>query len=262
MYKKSKLTLFLTPPLLYLLYLEKHFYSFTQGGPFMKHAYTLLLCITGFSIAQGAQNPNQTIIPEVTMAQQSLDSIITQANLDPIIAQALIAEVNALSQDATANLQQDIQDIRIAAAFTTLLEYTQNIAKSDPSISSFKPLISGLKYASHANVAKTLLLGALPGQLKNTPYYTDPYTESIGFILNDYVCNIIITALITALAPTSFGKALGINPNSRKTALASRIASALTAYSSWLLQKKFIILPLLQSQNSSTNKHKCSKNSK
>ena len=218
----------------------------------MKHSSILLSCIAGFSAIHSAQNPDLT--PQVAIVQTSLDNIITQANLDPIVAQALTDEINNLTQEASANIQQDMREIRAAATFTTLLETAQHMAKLDPSLANLKPFISSLKYSAHVNTIHKLLMGAFPGQFKDTAYYTDPYTESIGFILNDYVCNIITTALVVALAPTSFGKALGIDITAQKTTFATRIAAGLIAQCAWLLQKKFIVFPLLQqNQNNTAN---------
>src|SRR6266436_5418103 len=120
----------------------------------MKYASILLLC-TGFAAVHSAQNIDP--ISQVNLVQTSLDAIIAQADLDPIIAQALTDEINSITQEATANIQQDMQDIRIAAAFTTLLEAAQNLAKTNPSLMPFKSFIQSLKYSSHINVVQKLL---------------------------------------------------------------------------------------------------------
>lgn len=220
----------------------------------MKHNYTLLLllCSTGYSITQGAQIPDQIINSKINATQQSIDTIIAQANLDPIVAQALTAEVDTLTQQITANIQQDMQEIRIAAALNTILETVQKYSKSNSSIQSFLPLLTNLKYAARMNTIQKLIMGAIPGQFKNTPYYTDPYTETIGFTLNDYVFNYICTALVAVLTPTAFGKALSLTTTpSQKQALATRIVAGLVAHCAWLLQKQFIIAPLKQNQDNS-----------
>jgi hypothetical protein len=215
----------------------------------MKRSYTLLLCLTGFSIVQGAQAPDQMVNAQINESQQAIDAIIAQANLDPLIAQALTNEINNLTQQITNNMQQDAQDIRAAATFTTILETIQKTAKANSSYANLLPLLTNLKYAARVNTAHTLIMGALPGQFKNTAYYTDPYTESIGFILNDCALNAIVAALVTMLVPTSFGKALALNPSSQKTVLASQIIAGLAAHCAWLLEKKFIIIPMLQNQD-------------
>jgi hypothetical protein len=215
----------------------------------MKRSYTLLLCLTGFSITQGSQTPDQVINAKISESQQAIDAIIAQADLDPMIAQALTDEVNNLTQQVTSNMQQDAQEIRVAATLTTILETIQKTAKTNSSITEFLPLLTSLKYSARANTVHKLIMGAIPGQFRNTPYYTDPYTESIGFTLNDCALNAIVTALVAALAPTSFGKSLLIDPSSQKTILAARILAGIAAHCAWLLEKKFIIVPMQQNQD-------------
>jgi hypothetical protein len=216
----------------------------------MKHYYILLSCITGLSTIQCSQNnTDPNFNPQVTMVQNNLDTIISQANLDPIIAQALTDEINNLSQQAQANIQQDAQEIRVAATFTTLLETAQKIIKANPSLSGYSSILNGLKYAARANSIQKLLIGAYPGQFKDELYYTDPYTESVGFILNDYFFNILCTALVTVIAPTSLGAALSLTTTSSpKQVLATHFTAGLAAHCAWLLEKKFIISPMQQAQ--------------
>ncbi len=215
----------------------------------MNRNYILLLCLTGFSIIQGAQAPNQVITSQINETQQSIDAIIAQANLDPLIAQALTNEVNNLTQQITNNMQQDAQDIRVAATLTTILEAVQKTAKANSSYATLLPLLTDLKYAARINTVHILLMGALPEQFKNTGYYTDPYTETIGFTLNACALNTIIAALVVMLAPTSFGKSLALNPSSQKTTLTTQIIAGVAAHFAWLLEKKYIIIPTLQNQN-------------
>jgi hypothetical protein len=215
----------------------------------MKHSYTLLLCLTVFSVTQATQAPDQIINSKINTTQQSIDTIIAQANLDPIIAQALTYEVNKLTEQITANIQQDIQEIRVAAALSTILETIQKAVKSNSSIDNLLALLTDLKYAARMNTVHKLIMGAIPGEFKNTAYYTDPYTETIGFTLNHYVLNTIFTTLVALLAPTSFGQSLLLDPSSRKTILSTRILAGLTAHCAWLLEKKFIIIPMQQNQD-------------
>ncbi len=227
----------------------------------MKYAYILLLCSTGASSAiQCSQSAN--LVPQVAVVQTALDSIIAEANLDPMIAQALKDEVNNLSQQANANLQQNMQEVQIAAAFTTLIQTVQTMAQSNPSLSPYASLLSGLKYAAHANSIQKLLSGAYPELFQNQLYYTDPYTETIGFTLNDFVFNTILTALATVITPTAFGKALGLSSTAFRTKLITAISAGLVAQCAWLLQKKFIVLPLLQQpqNNAATNTQQAQNN--
>ncbi|HEX4069198.1 MAG TPA: hypothetical protein VHX42_03815 [Candidatus Babeliales bacterium] len=216
----------------------------------MKYFYGLLLCSMVFYL-HCAQDP--ILVPQVAIAQSSLDDIIAHANLDPIIAQALTDEVNNISQQANANLQQNMQEVQIATALTTLMQTIQTMAKSNPSLSSYSSLFSSLKYAAHANSVQKLLTGAYPEKFQNQLYYTNPYTENIGFIINDYIFDEILTALITVIAPTTFGKALGLNSNTFSKSFATAILAGLVAQCAWLLEKKFLVLPFLQQLQNNTD---------
>src|SRR5579871_4074331 len=164
----------------------------------MKSSYVLLLCLTGFSITQGAQAPEQIITAQIDVTQQSIDTIIAQANVDPIVAQTLTNEVNNLTQQITNSIQQDAQDLRVAATLTTILETVQKTAKANSSYTNLLPLLTNLKHAARINTAHILIVSALPRQLKDA-YYTDSYTETIGFTLNDCILNAIATALVAIL---------------------------------------------------------------
>ena len=135
-------------------------------------------------------------VPQVTIVQTSLDDIIAQANLDPIIAQALTDEVNNLY--ATSKCQYSTKYTR-NTKLLQLLPLSFKLSKPWHNLIPLYPLmphiLSGLKYAAHANTIQKLLSGAYPEQFQNQLYYTDPYTETIGFILNDYVFNIFLQHL-------------------------------------------------------------------
>lgn len=212
----------------------------------MKHSYIFLFCaaiVTNSQCSQGTADP--IIASQAAIAQHNIDNIIAQSNMDPLMAGALTAEINNLIQQASANMQQDKQDIQVASALSMLLTTAQSMMKTNASLASYSSLLTNLKYAAHTNTIQKLLIGAFPAQLRDYLYYTDPYTETIGFTLNDYFFNTVLTALATVIAPTAFGKALSLNPTSRQQALLIRVTGALTAQLAWLLQKKFVISPLL-----------------
>ncbi len=178
----------------------------------MKNSYIILSGITLISIS----NYNhctlyQNFDTHINSLQQSIDVFINQSNIDPEIAQDLINSTNQLNHYLQNNIQQDLKDIRVAAAISSLLETASqtSLAETIPNVSI---VANNLKLPVHINTLHTLLLGAYPGALKDEPYYTNPYAESVGFIVNDWMFNTIFSAILIALAPTSLGKSLALDP--------------------------------------------------
>jgi hypothetical protein len=207
----------------------------------MKHTYIFLLCIpllpvTHFTYSYTDQDFNN----KLNTLQQSIDILVAQSDLDPEVAQDITDKINDINQYAQENIQQDIKEIRVAAGLSSLLESADKMTKA-MNIVTYSNLIEGFKYSARANTIHKLLIGAYPGKFKDQPYYTDPYTESVGFTINDYFFNILFTALLKIVAPTSFGSALSLNTDSPIKPWVTRITAALTAHYAWLLQKKLII---------------------
>ena len=216
----------------------------------MKHSHILLVCLTLLSTTHHIQSSdNQNFDSKLNILQQSINMLIAQSNLAPEVAQDITNKINDLNKYTQANIQQDIQEIRVAAGLTSLLETAAKMSKAMDML-DYSKLINIFKYSARANAIHKLLIGAYPGRFKDQLHYTDPYTETIGFTLNDYFFNTIFTALVTIISPTSLGLALSLNTNSSKKDLSIRIAAGLTAHCAWLLQKKLISSFQQQNQTS------------
>jgi len=206
----------------------------------MKHSYILLSYITLLSTAHYTHSSvDQDFGAKLNTLQQSINIIIAQSNLDPEVAQDITDKINDLNQYAQANIQQDIKEIQVAAGLTSLLETGDRILKN-MNLDNYHEPMSQLKYSARANTIHKLLIGAYPGRFKDELYYTDPYTESVGFTLNDYFFNATFAALLNNIAPTSLGQALSLNTDSPAQAWGARIAAGIAAHYAWSLQKKLI----------------------
>lgn len=215
----------------------------------MKHSYILISYITLLSTTQYiCCYVDQDFDAKLNILQQSISTIIAQSDLDPEVAQDITNKINDLNQYAQENIQQDIKEIRVAAGLTSLLETTDKMTKAMNMV-DYQDLLKGFKYSARANTIHKLLVGAYPGKFKDEPYYTDPYTESAGFTLNDYFFNMLFAALINVVAPTALGTTLSLNTDSPAKTWGTHIAAGLAAHYAWLLQKKLIFLQQ-QNQNS------------
>lgn len=218
----------------------------------MKHVYIFLLCFPLLITVQYTYcYVDQDFDGKLNVLQQSIDTLVAQSNLDPETAQDLTNKINDINQYAQENIQQDIKEIRVAAGLNSLIETVDKMTQSGTlaNLANYATLIKDLKYSARANTIHKLLIGAYPGKFKDQPYYTDPYTESVGFTLNDYFFNTLFAALLKFVTPTTLGSTLLLNTSAPMIKpWMSRIAAGVTAHYAWLLQKKFIIPQLQQLQ--------------
>jgi|GEM_PF-5040462 hypothetical protein len=208
----------------------------------MKHSYILLSYITLLSTTQYIRcYVDQDFDAKLNILQQSINTIIAQSDLDPEVAQDITDKINDVNQYAQENIQQDSKEIRVAAGLTSILETTDKMTSSMNMV-NYHDILKEFKYSARANTIHKLLIGAYPGKFKDEPYYTDPYTESAGFTLNDYCFNKLFTALINIVAPTTLGTRLSLNSDSLAKAWGLRLAAGVAAHYAWLLEKKLIFL--------------------
>ena len=204
----------------------------------MKHGGIILSASLLFSITFYAHTAvDQDFDAKLNSLQQAVATLIEQSDLDPFIAQDLLDKTNELNQYAQNNIQQDIQEIRIAAACTSVLESVDKMLQNANQVDAHN-MLSSLKFAARTNVVHKLLIGMYPGKFKDEAYYTNPYLESIGFIVNDWALYSLLTALITAMTPTTIGSALQLNSSAPIQKVATRIIAGVAAHFAWLQQKK------------------------
>lgn len=205
----------------------------------MKNVYIVLLCLSLLSTTSYIHtSDDQDVDASLNILQQSITTLVTESDIDPEVAQDIINQTDELNQNIQLNIQQDIKEIRVAAAMTSLIETVNKITQNIDSMTDVHNLLSDLKYATRANTIHKLLMGAYPGQFKDQTYYTNPYIESIGFIINDFVFTAIFQALLNAIAPTQFGSSLLANSTPQINDFITQIAAGITAHCAWLLQKK------------------------
>jgi len=187
---------------------------------------------------------DQTFDAELDNLQQSLTLLIAQSNLDPQVAQDILDKTNAINQHLQNNVQQDLMEIRIASGISSLL--TASIAMTRAmNMPEYKTLTT-FQQSAYANTIRTLLLGAYRGNLVDPSTYTDPYTESIGFIANNWIISLVLQAALTAAAATTYGQTIITTKTIKAHQLLAQVAAAIIAHSAWGLEKKLFITNLYQ----------------
>ncbi len=201
----------------------------------------LLFMLSLTSLSHGFTD--QDFDAKLNALQDFLSDVIEQSNIDPQTAQELLEKTNELNMFVQHNIQQNAQEIRIASAITSILETVDSMAQSYK-MTQVHSILKNVKYAARANVIQKLLAGMYPEKFSDDMYYTNPYLESVGFICNDWAFNTLFAALLTAIAPTSLGSALKLNPASNPQKAISRIAAGITAYCAWMFEKKSAFMQL------------------
>lgn len=214
----------------------------------MKCHYAMLLLLLTIatpatSATRTTDDPVQDLDGQLNLLQQNITDFVTQSGIngiDPDAAQDIIDQTNDLNQYIQQNIQQDLQDIRVAAAISSLLETAKvmlpSMNVSDPV--DVSNVLNQLSFPAHANTLHTLAMGAYPGALKDQPNYTNPYMESVGFIANYWLSNVLLSALLTQMAPTATGQALSLNPSSSTQQTVGQVLAGVVAHFAWLMQKK------------------------
>lgn len=215
----------------------------------MKYIYVFISGISLLAVnAQCSSAPTNSIDPteeifdmELDALQQSIDVVIAQSNMDPIIAQQLTDKINQLNQHFQANMQKDEKDIKVAAALNSFLETVSTLMQSNATFANFQGLFNSLTYAARINTLQKLVCSAYFGNLKKLPYYIDPYTETIGFTLNNLVINGILQNLLTGVKAPIPGTTLTLDITSPVQNWLLQATAGVIATVTWYLQKKLAL---------------------
>jgi len=181
---------------------------------------------------------------KLNMIQDTVATLIEQSNIDPEIAQELLDKTNDLQLYVQNNIQQDIKEIRVAAAFSSILETMDKMAQNALREDLHKAL-SPFKYAARTNVAHKLIMGAYPGQFKNEQYYTNSYVESLGFIINNWAINMLFDTLSASANLEMIANILKLKEGSNIKRSIIRLLTGIATHYTWLAQKKYALSPLL-----------------
>jgi hypothetical protein len=207
----------------------------------MRYLFSFFMTLSVFTVIPIIGSAvDQKLDNKLNQLQQSIAIIIQQSNLDPLAAQELIDQTNDLNQYLQNNIQQDIVEIRAAAAISSALESVDKIAQAK-NLTDLHTWLSSFKLAARANVIHKLLIGMYPGQFKDEEYYTNPYLESIGFISNDWILDTLFSKIFTTLAASSLGTTLQLNPSLVWQKVALKIIAGLSAHYAWLFEKKILL---------------------
>src|SRR5579863_7738354 len=213
----------------------------------MKYASMLFLC-AGFSmtqLTQSSQNSAQNFDTELNVLQQSLNMLVAQSNLDPVVAQDILDKTNAINQKLQSNVQRDLMEVQVAAGISSLLETSTAMAQAANMTQEYN-ILSSMKQSAHANSLRTLLIGAYRGNLTDPTTYTDPYTESLGFIINNWILSPLLQATLTSFAATPYGQTIVTAKSIKAHQLLIQAVAAIAAQCVWSLEKKLFFLNIYQ----------------
>jgi hypothetical protein len=214
----------------------------------MKHLPILTLSMMLFSAVEYSHcSIDQKFDAKLNTLQETLAMLISQSDLDPEVSQDIMDKANDLGYYVQNNIQQDLKEIQVATGLTSLLETADKMAQN-ANMANIHDALGTIKYSARANAVHKLIMGAYPGAFKEEAYYTDPYTESIGFIINDYALNAVFNYLTTILTPTALGTLLQLNSTSPAKNWIIRLAAGIASHYAWSLQKKLAAEHLLQIQ--------------
>lgn len=217
-----------------------------HAGEHMKQSYILLISIGLISITQCAhnyknnnvQNIEQNFTTDLNTLQQALNTLVTQSNLEPQIAQQILNKTNEINLYIQNTVQQGLIQIKAAATISSFLETITTMINATST--SKNTTLTNFKQSAHTNTLRTLLMGAYQGSFIDQSTYTDPYTEAMGFIINNWIISLIFQAAITTATTTKT-----ITPKNTHQLLA-RVAAGIVAHCSWNLEKKLFIKKLYQ----------------
>ena len=213
----------------------------------MKYASMLFLC-AGFSmtqLTQSSQNSAQNFDTELNVLQQSLNMLVAQSNLDPVVAQDILDKTNAINQKLQSNVQRDLMEVQVAAGISSLLETSTAMAQAANMTQEYN-ILSSMKQSAHANSLRTLLIGAYRGNLTDPTTYTDPYTESLGFIINNWILSPLLQAALTSFAATPYGQTIVTAKSLKAHQLLVQAITAIISQCAWSLEKKLFFLNIYQ----------------
>jgi len=177
---------------------------------------------------------------QLNALQQSINILIAHSDIDPEVAQDITDKINNLNHNIQTNIQADAKDIKVAAGISSILEASYTIIQSI-NLPDTQSLFNNLKHAARINTLHKLITGAFPGKLKDEPYYIDPYTESIGFTINNLILNGILQILLQNINTHIPGTTLTLDIASPIQAWTLQATAGILAHYAWLLQKRLVL---------------------
>ncbi len=203
----------------------------------MSKRYCLIGAIIVFStICLHASEKNIPINVIEFLDSELLNAGLTQEQINKINAVAS-KEYNQYIDTARANIQEDIEIIKVAASLTGSFETLDKILKI-MGMQQAHIILKELKYSARTNIIHKLIMGANPGKFSHDRLYTNATTESIGFIINNLVFDILSNFLNQTKAGKWLKENLYINTMPKPAQwIGKRILIGLIAHLTWSGQK-------------------------
>lgn len=173
-------------------------------------------------------------------AAQNAFEILENANIEEEVRAELKTIIKSAVDEAKQNIDQDMHDIKIAAALNSIIEVADKMLKS-AHMDEFHVWLKDVKHSARANMVHKLIMGLCPGEFAKTTHYTDPYTESFGFTLNDWLLNKLANIIVATGVFNSLTTMVGAdNVSDAVKSWAKRIVVGIVAHLTWGLEKSLL----------------------
>lgn len=199
----------------------------------MKKSIILSLSLTLFlANITISGNTTATLSP---LKQIALDAI---QDLDPIIRDQAQEKIDVGFAQAAKNINEDIGEIKVAAAFVSILETLDKVLKG-MNMNQFRWLLKEIKYSARANSIHKLIMGIIPGQFASKDNYICPYSESLGFVANDWLLNNVAKIAAVKNVLDSAATMAGANDTVKKWT--KQVLVGIAAHFAWGIEKYLFV---------------------
>lgn len=184
-------------------------------------------------IAKTVSGNNEMLTMFTSKEAQDALQKIKNTNIDEEINSEIEANIRA----GMKNINEDMRDIKIAAALTSILETIDRVFKG-MKMGQIHQLMKEIKYSARTNSIHKLIMGLQPGKFAGQAHYTNSYAESIGYTANNWILNKFTNFLIQINLAHSFAQKIGTDklPEKAKT-WAKRILVGTLTHFIWGLEK-------------------------
>ncbi len=171
---------------------------------------------------------------------QKLLAILNNANIDEAMRAEVETTIKNAVEKAKENITQDMSDIKIAAAFNSIIVVADKMLKS-AHMEEFRAWLKDVKRSAQVNMVHKLIMGLSPGEFAKTTHYTNPYTESFGFTVNDWLLNKLANIIVATGVLNSLTTMVGAdNVSDTVKSWAKRVVVGIVAHLTWGLEKNLL----------------------
>ena len=173
-------------------------------------------------------------------AAQNVLAILDNANIDEALRAEFETTIKNAVDKAKQNIDQDMNDIKIAAALNSIIGVADKMLKT-AHMEELHAWLKDVKHSARVNMIHKLIMGLCPGEFAKTTHYTNSYTESLGFTANDWLLNKLVNIIAATGLFNSLTTIVGADNVSDTVKLwTKRIVVGIAAHLTWGLEKSLL----------------------